>query len=251
MKLSDSILFLLPVILSCKTAYTVQKTENAEYVFSDTSNTTVDSTVISYIAPYRERLDKEMNVVIAESAQAMEKGLPESVLGNFVADACLEEAALSYSPADKHPVDFAFLNNGGLRRSLPMGKILRKDVYELMPFENELVVLTLDGNLVRKIFNFIASKGGGPVSGVRFRIQDKEAMDITINGEPLDSTRSYKALTSDYLANGGDSFKMITGVPRDYLNLKVRDAILQYLIKKGKEETVIRAGVDGRITNAR
>jgi len=238
-------------IASCKPAYTIQKTEQTEYILSDTSNAAIDSSVYSMILPYREKVVGTMSTVIAESETDLEKGVPESKLGNFVSDACMSESKKIFYPSDGRQADFAFFNNGGLRKSLPKGNITVGDVFELMPFENELVVLTLNGKLVKKIFNFIASKEGAPVSGVRFQIKDHEAINITIHNEPLDTTKTYKALTSDYLANGGDSFDFLVGAPRERVNLKVRDAILQDLKSASKEGRKINIVTDGRISNAR
>jgi 2',3'-cyclic-nucleotide 2'-phosphodiesterase (5'-nucleotidase family) len=242
--------FLLLIFQGCKTAYRVQKTEPVEYVLTDTTNNSIDSSVYKYILPYKEKLTAEMNVSLAESEEALERGLPESKLGDFVADACLTEASKIFYPSDGRQADFAFFNNGGLRRPLPKGKITRGDVYELMPFENELVVLTIDAALVKKISNFIASKDGGPVAGIRFRIKNQEATEITIHGERLDTLKTYKALTSDYLANGGDSFEFLIGATRERVNLKVRDALLQNLQSTGKEGKKVIVKLDGRISHA-
>ena len=46
-------------------------------------------------------------------------------------------------PSNNHHIDFCLLNNGGLRTSLPQGNITRRKIFELMPFENELVVVTI------------------------------------------------------------------------------------------------------------
>jgi 2',3'-cyclic-nucleotide 2'-phosphodiesterase (5'-nucleotidase family) len=247
LRISFSLLFI--VLLSCKPGYRIESTQPTEYVFSDTSITPADSAIIGFITPYKEKMEGEMNSVIAESVYPMERGLPEGRLGNFVADACMSEGAKLYYPSDNKTIDFTFLNNGGLRRPLPSGNITRGDVYELMPFENELVVLTLDGVRVKKIFNFIASKGGAPVSGVRFTIKNKEAGGILINGLPLDTAKTYKALTSDYLANGGDSFGMLIDAKRESTGLKVRDAIMQYMILMNKQGKKIEVNTDGRIKN--
>ena len=243
-----TLLFLLS-LLSCKSVYHVESVKPTEYVFSDTSITPVDSALIQFIEPYRAKMEGEMNTVIAESVYPMERGLPEGRLGNFVSDACMSEGVKLYYPPDNQQSDFTFLNNGGLRRPLPSGNITRGDVYELMPFENELVVLTLDGVLVKKIFNFIASKGGAPVSDVRFRILNHEAADIIIGGQPLDTTKTYKALTSDYLANGGDSYGMLIDAKRESIGLKVRDAIMQYMIAIKNQGKKIEVNTDGRIRN--
>ena len=237
--------------IGCKPAFKIQKTEQVEYIFSDTLNNETDSSVISYIIPYKEKMLQTMSDVLAESEFAMEKGNPEGVLGNFVSDACMQEAAKIFYPTDGRQADFAFLNNGGLRRPLPKGKITRMDVFELMPFENELVVLKINGDVVKLIFNFIASTDGGPVSGARFRIKDKKAIDIIIQNEPLDTTRSYSVLTSDYLANGGDSFEMIVDAKREAVNLKVRDAIIRCLEVFGNDGKIISVKTDGRISYAK
>jgi 2',3'-cyclic-nucleotide 2'-phosphodiesterase (5'-nucleotidase family) len=113
-------------------------------------STWVDSVMLKKIRPYKDSVDADMNVELATSADVMEKGQPESTLGNFVSDVCLDTVRGLYHPEDKHPVDFAFFNNGGLRNSLPRGLLRKRDVYELMPFENELVILTLNGATVQK-----------------------------------------------------------------------------------------------------
>jgi 2',3'-cyclic-nucleotide 2'-phosphodiesterase (5'-nucleotidase family) len=245
------ILFFAITWQACRPIYSINHMEKNTYVMSDSVNNSVDSSIYTFISPYKEKMQREMNVILAESEMVLEKGNPEGPLGNFVADVCLKEASKKYFPADSMPIDFAVFNNGGLRRPLPYGKITRQDVFELMPFENELVILTLNGETVKKIFNFIASKDGAPVSGLRFQILNKQAINISIHELPFDSTKTYKVLTSDYLANGGDSFNMFIGASRESINLKMRDALINYLSESGKLDKVIRVNIDGRITYAK
>lgn len=234
----------------CRPYYSIQNIESREYVLSDSINNNVDSAVYTYILPYKNNLESEMKVVLATSQSSMEKGNPESKLGNFVADACLKEITEKLGSTSTNKPDFAFFNNGGLRRPLPKGDITRGDVFELMPFENELVILTMNGNSVNKIFNFIASKGGAPVAGVRFLIKEKEAINVSINNFPMDTAQIYHVLTSDYLANGGDSYSMLVNVPQIKTNFKVRDAIINYLTTADKKGEVINVNLDGRISYA-
>src|SRR4051812_35679906 len=174
-------------LFNCRTSHSIQKTEVAEYIFSDSGNVAQDTAVTTFIEPYKKKMEGEMNAIIGESEIPMEKGTPEGLLGDYVADACMREGAKAYYPQDNSKIDFAFFNNGGLRRALPRGEITRGNVFELMPFENELVVLTADGSTVKKIFNFIASKDGAPVSGTSFKISNHAATDIMINKAPLDT----------------------------------------------------------------
>ena len=54
-------------------------------------------------------------------------------------------------------VDFALTNSGGIRESLPAGKITKGDVLAVLPFDNVLEVVALSGSEVRRLFDYIAS----------------------------------------------------------------------------------------------
>jgi len=237
------------LLAACKSPTILSKIETTEYILSDTS-IAEDSLITEKIRPYSEKMSADMGIVLAQSSQAMSKGLPESLLGNFVADLCFERVKREYKPQDGHSVDFAFFNNGGLRKSLPAGNITKGDIYELMPFENELVILTLDAEVLKKLLNFIASKGGEPVSALRFVIKDKTAVDINIGGIALDPNKIYKVVTSDYLANGGDNYSFLSSaINRESTSIKIRDAIIQDLYIAGKTEEIVNVKLDGRIKN--
>lgn len=246
-----SVLFLFSLLAAgCATKAHITKIETRNYRLETTTNNEIDSSAYYTILPYQKSLNADMNAVLAFSDQALERGQPEGLLGDFAADACLGVANQMYYPGDGKKIDFLFLNNGGLRNSLPKGNITKGNVFELMPFENELVVLKINGTLVKKIFNFIASKDGAPVAGARFSIKDKEAVNIFINNEVFDSTKTYKAATSDYLANGGDQLFFLANVKeRESINLKVRDAIIQYLKQKSKADEHIVVKKDQRISH--
>ncbi len=190
-----------------------------------------------------------MDKVIGEADVALTKAQPEGKLGNFVADLALEQANKNYFPADNKKADFAFFNNGGLRGSLPQGDITVGKVFELMPFENELIVVTLKGTTVNELINFIIDKGGVPVSNLKITIKDKKAITAKINGLDFDSTQTYKVLTSDYLANGGDNLKMMsTAISKEILGLKLRDAIITHIKELTASGKKIKSNIEGRIT---
>ena len=244
------ILFLVFILGSCSTPGKLSKVETSEYILSDTSSIVEDSIVRAKIRPYSEKMEANMGIILAKSAQALEKGIPESLLGNFVSDLCFERVKREFSSTGAQTIDFAFFNNGGLRKSLPAGNVTKGDAFELMPFENELVILTLNGGIANKLLNFMASKGGAPVSGVRFVIKNKLATDITINSVAFDSTKTYKVVTSDYLANGGDNFSFLSeALNRESTSIKMRDAIIQHLYILGKTEEMVYITLDGRIRN--
>jgi len=247
------ILVLLFFLGACSPSTRITRTDSKVYPLGTQGFDKVDSTVLMSLLPYKNNLDSIMEVVIANSGQVMEKGQPEGLLGNFVADLALEQGKKKYDSAmDDKGIDFCFLNNGGLRSSLPAGQITRRKIFELMPFENELIVLTLDGATTLRLLDFIANKGGMPVSGVRFNMKNKKAIDIFIGSKMFDSTATYRVVTSDYLANGGDNLSFLAEITRKQpLSLKLRDAIILHMEEKNRMNQTIRVSLDNRIAYAK
>lgn len=235
--------------LSCTAPARIDHVEKKMYAFNSNDFTSIDSSLWNNILPYKSKLDDQMNVVIGKTAQALTKDQPEGLLGNFVADLITEGAPLYYYPENNSKIDFCFLNNGGLRASLPAGEITMRNIFEVMPFENELVVLTLNGPQMNRLLKFIAGKGGIPVSGLRMKIKEKLAKEVLINHTPFDSTKLYKAITSDYLANGGDNLAFLTEAKKEYVGLKIRDAIIEHCRKLNSQGKIIDPKLDKRISN--
>jgi hypothetical protein len=92
-------------------------------------------------------------------------------------------------------------------------------------------------------------KGGQPVSGLRFAIKNKSAVDVTINGKPFnpDSDRTYLIATSDYLTGGGDDMTFLKNKPEMGKYGLLRDMILSYFLRMNSENRKIHNETDGRI----
>ena len=184
-----------------------------EHHNSDVSTTNLDSSIWKIIAPYKEILDSDMNEVLCYAKIDLKKGQPESLLGNWTADLCLEEAQDLFQDT----IDMVLFNNGGLRASLSKGDITKRDIYQLMPFENELVVLSLKLDDVDDLMNYLNYTGGQP-----------SAFSEWFNMDKL----PFYVLTTDYLANGGDKMRFFNNKHQNALGLKMRDAIIQYCLEK-------------------
>ncbi len=209
-----------------------------------------DTVQEAIILTYKEKLDDEMNRVLVKSEHVMGKGTPEGLLNNYVADLVLERGNQLYQPQDGNPIDFCLLNYGGLRVPLPKGEITSSRVFELLPFENEMVVITLDGVRTNELFNYLANATRGmPVAGIRLEIKDNEPKTILIKDQPLNINRNYKILTSDYLAEGGDNMDFFLQ-PLNYelLGMKVRDAIILHMEQTHEKGEKISSRLDGRIS---
>ncbi|SEB20379.1 5'-nucleotidase C-terminal domain-containing protein [Pedobacter hartonius] len=234
------------LLFSCSKSYRVVKSNRTEYGIASTI--AADSAVIKTYLPYKLRLDSQMNAVIGHTDLALSKTSVggESLLGNFFADASLAEAK-KIDPS----IDFAIPStNGGIRNDLPNGAVTLSNVFELMPFENELLVFELKGSDVQSLLEFIARTGGQPVSGLSLIIKDSKPVEVKINDQPFDITRNYHVLTSDYIAGGGDnlnSFKQ--PVSRKVLGLKVRDALILYIKEKQAAGEKVSSKLDRRISH--
>ena len=213
---------------------------------------------ILMINPYKEKLEAEMNEVLVISAEEFpkERGKAETKIGNLIADLSYDIASKTYNTSTNHTIDFCLLNIGGLRTSLPKGEITRGKIFELMPFENELVVVTIKGNKYNQIVNYITSTPQ-PISGQLNikEIPNPEKKSIKINEKYFNINLSFnkngeiKILTSDYLANGGDNMKFfLDPIKIESLGIKLRDAIIQHCMEEHKKGNQLTGKLDGRIT---
>ncbi len=221
-------------------------TESKSYKIpiDSTLNGIADKGMKTYIAPIKQRLDKEMNRVIGESAEEMKSGKPESLLSNWNADVYRETGADFL----KQPVDLAVVNMGSLRSSLPKGKLTVGHIFEQMPFENELVILWLKGSDVYKLLQIFALEGGQGVSGVRFEIKDKKPVNIIVGGQPLDTEKTYTVATNDYLAAGNDRMTPLTNhTKRVETGWKIRNILMEKVIRENRNGNKIQSALDGRI----
>lgn len=231
---------------SCS-SYKQSKVIEEEFIEMN-SSAAIDEEILKTILPYQKELDKQMNVVLNIAEEDFVKGRPESKLGNLVTDLSFQIASQYYQPEDSIPIDFCLLNEGGMRASIAKGPITLGNVFELMPFENELVVITLNYEKTMEIFNYLIARGGEPISHAELIIVNEEPNSVLINNETPDSSLSYKVLTSDYLARGGDDMNFFLD-PLNYekVGIKLRDAIILYLEQKAEANEEITSKLDGRI----
>ena len=204
------VIFLLLTLISCRTL-TINKIEYSN-IHLDSTLVITDSKIDSIILPYRLELEKDMNIVLCYSKESLFNGKPESTLTNFCADLLLAE---SDSICLRYPnvhIEIAMINTGGLRVPIPKGQVKTQVMFELMPFENELVFLKLSGTELKTFIDHIASRGGDGISGMRFGIKDKKSINAEVQGKPIDNSKYYWLALSDYLANGGDGNEQLKSI---------------------------------------
>lgn len=213
-----------------------------------------DPETVAILKPYLDEVGERFQQVIAKT----EAELPgndkicrrkETALGDLTADSLVWIAK-----KEGLECDFAIINGGTLRASLPAGDVTLADISTAFPFQNEIWVLEFDGETFLELFDFIAKIKPGMAAFPQFsrevllRVDDKtnEIRELTLQGKPIDPKSTYKIAVTDFLARGGDGYavlKKCTGfrvVPRSF-TAAVTDYIqaLPQPIKFEREERFI------------
>jgi len=200
-----------------------------------------DPAIASILNEYRDEYNEQMGVRIAEVEYPIQFGSPESELGNLAADALRFRAARE----GRKFVHLSVIGESSFRLNFNEGILTLGDVLEFMPYENHLVILKLNGDMVYSLSQQIAERGGTPVSGMRFRLDDGKARQILINSDILDRNREYWLATSNWVADGGDNFTAIMEpLGRiDFEDVSIRDLYIEYF----RNQRTIAPEKDGRI----
>jgi 2',3'-cyclic-nucleotide 2'-phosphodiesterase (5'-nucleotidase family) len=183
-----------------------------------------------------ERLvrDWEVNVrpvterVIATFAEPMDRAGEEFPLGNLLADAVRVSTGAHAS----------LVNNGSIRRPMPAGPISYGLLYELQPFQNELVTLDVTGAQLREALENGLGEGGRPsmhVSGMEVTYdpeapQGARVREIRLtDGRVVSDADVVTVGLSEFVATGGDRYTSWLGAPMSRTGLMDVDAVVDFL----------------------
>lgn len=167
----------------------------------------------------------------------------ESTMGNMVADAML----------NAHPeFDLAVTNSGGLRQDIDAGPVTVGELISAFPFPNTIVQLEMKGSDMRQIFEHGAGLTNGILQvskGVELVYDESKPIGsrivkCNIMGVPLDDNKTYKVLTSNFLADGGDGFTVFKRT-LSYRNTGVE--MLQAMIGFLKKASAYEPKIEGRV----
>jgi 2',3'-cyclic-nucleotide 2'-phosphodiesterase (5'-nucleotidase family) len=235
-------------IFSCSQKnYNLTKIEGKQLPITEKGKETPE--IEKFIKPYRDHINKDLDSILAYCPETLDKstGKWQTSIGSLLADVCLERGNIILKTREKKTIDLCLLNHGGIRAILPKGNVTTRTAFEIMPFENNLVVLALKGDQISEIAAYIIKeKKPQPLSGMTFTIaKDNTAKNILIQGKPLDTSKIYYVATNDYLANGGDNMTFFAKNVQKYdLNYKLRNVLIDYF----KEVDTIPIAKNIRIT---
>ncbi|OLQ78369.1 bifunctional UDP-sugar hydrolase/5'-nucleotidase [Photobacterium proteolyticum] len=169
--------------------------------------------VKTFLQPYQERGQAQLNIKISESNGKLEGDrnvvrFKQTNLGRLIAASHMQRAK----------ADFAVMNSGGVRDSIPAGDITYKDVLTVQPFGNIVTYTDMSGKEIMDYLNVVATK---PVDsgayaqfyGISMTVQNGQVSNVKIGGKPLSLTDTYRFTIPSFNAAGGDGYPKVTGHP--------------------------------------
>ena len=161
-----------------------------------------------------EKLLAECEAMVAESSEYMNK-----VVGSLEGDLTRSHDPLHSSPAGNLVADvtraaveaeIGIMNRGGIRTDVLAGEVTRRALFELCPFDNNVVGFQMKG---AELFEFLkrsiadSEHSGVEVSGVTLRVnENRELLSLDVGREPCDLLRTYHVAMNSFMASGGDGY---------------------------------------------
>lgn len=230
------VIFSLFFLVSCKqNEYTLTQVEGRQIEINDSIS--ASAKVDAVLSPFRENVESQLSENLAYNARDMKRtdGTLNSSLGNMMADAVMELANPIFNAQAGKNIDFVLLNYGGIRAAMTQGEISRNTAFEIMPFENEIVVVELSPEKISELLDYLKTERiAHPVSGIEIKLNNNdEISEVKVQGNPLDTSKTYFVATSDYLKNGGDRMYFFEdAISETLLDYKLRNLFIDYFIKK-------------------
>ena len=208
----------------------------------------IDSSIVKFYLPFKKILEESlMNTPISYSFETYKKndGELNSTLSNMFADATFEMSNERFKAISGNNIDIVLLNNGGIRSIISKGDISEKTAFELMPFENRIVVLELNGKSINKMIDYLRLvKLQHPIRGLQIKLNNDYSLnDVNIDGEKININKKYYVATTDYLLDGGDKMYFLGETTKTIdINYKMRDLLIDYF----KKNDTIKLATDNR-----
>lgn len=238
------LLILLSGLLACTKKYEVCEISVSRILMDSAYDSSENTPMSRLVDSFKILMDAKIHEKIGYAAVDLVKGKPQSLLGNFAADALFDFGNKKWGN-----IDFAITNIGGIRGTLNRGDILTGELYEIFPFENEVVMLELAGSSVEKLFDALAAKSGEVVSkNIEFVIHNKKTELLKIGGKQISSDKIYRVVTVDYLAEGNDGMTALADAKNIFPSgVLIRNLITDHIRNITAEGKEVESKLDNRI----
>ena len=204
------ILLTFNLFTSCKSipSYEITKIEGKKIGIS--TDYGENDSISNYVAPFRNHINKDLNNVLAYCPVTQDKSIGkwQTNIGNLLAEITFELGNPIFQKKENKNLDMCLLNHGGIRAMIPKGNVTSRTAFEVMPFENRLIIVGLKGSEIRTLAEYLIKESKPhPLYGITLFLEKNtyKINKIEINNKPIEDDRIYYVATSDYLANGGDN----------------------------------------------
>jgi 5'-nucleotidase / UDP-sugar diphosphatase len=193
-----------------------------------------DPQMLALLQPYQDKGRAALDVQVGESDGMLDGDrarvrIQPTNMGVFIASVMMQKAR----------ADLAIMNSGGIRDSMPAGKLTYKDVLKVQPFGNMLAVVELKGNELMSYLNAAAKMSAGAgafpqFAGVNLVIEGGAVKSATIKSAAIDSAKTYRLAINSFQAGGGDGYPKLSDHP-GYVNTGFVDAdVMREYLSKNK-----------------
>ena len=232
-----------------------------------TDSLPADPEVETRVESWAEQVASEIEQVVGYTNVDLVRNYDdESNMGNLVTDGMRWKADQYDDGEVNGSVDIAFTNPGGLRADIeiPDGAttpytVTWGDTFNVMPFGNMLYMMDLTGEQVRTLLDQSANlyKGILQTSGASWYWYNDCQCDtptswgtytVTVGGEMLVPTQTYRIVTNDFLAGGQDGWVTFAeGTNRSNTYYDMQEGVNEYIDWYNDEVGPIDHEVEGRI----
>jgi 5'-nucleotidase/UDP-sugar diphosphatase len=183
--------------------------------------------VASMVESFQKKFAGDLDRVLAVAAEPITRGRGESALGNLICD--IMRGAVGAA--------VAYENSGGIRADLGKGPVTGGEIYRIIPFDNTIVTMYLTGKQVKEALEQGTTENGVvQVSGIHYSYRPKDSPGQRIkavtleDGRPISPTKLYLVATNDFMANGGDRFRVFKeGKKIRNTQILLRDAVISWM----------------------
>ena len=229
-----------------------------------------DETVAAAAKAIKEPIDKAYGEKFAVSEVALNGTKApdgnrdsETNLGDLITDAMLWKVLTDAEVTVPEENVVAITNGGGIRASIGVGDVTKKDINTVLPFGNTLAVVYVTGAelleaLEASTFCTPESLGGFPqAAGLQFALKTYEKYDANpdpypkstyygpksiqrvtidnVNGKAFDPTATYAVVTNNFVAGGGDTYYAFAAATNQFdTGLPLDEVVMEYITKELK-----------------
>lgn len=212
------------------------------------SGLTEDVQVKAIIDEGQKEIGPVKNEMIGESLGELAHQRDKvSVLGQWVTDIMRQETN----------ADIAFQNGGGLRTSIPAGEVTIGNLWEVIPFDNTLILLDMKGSQILKVLQHGINNPkyqSLQYSGIKVKYDsllspDKRIVEVTLSdGSVLNQEKTYRVVTNDFMSEGGDGYAMFK---EGSAGIDTHRLVRELLIERVKKMKTIDFNGDDRFQDNR